>query len=93
MPACYVAVFVSFWMKPVDVPGCEFALDLDDALWFAVVRVFTTKCIALFLLLTGLAISMESNYFCRLLCCRLAMNVGRLSVARVSEAVPPLLRG
>ena len=64
MPACYVAVLVdlsvSFYMKPVEEPE----LDLDDALWFAVVRVFTTKCSGFCLfLLTGFYISMESNCF------------------------------
>ena len=69
-------------MKPVEEPE----LDLDDALWFAVVRVFTTKCSGFCLFLfTGFYISMESNCFWRLLCCRLAMNMGKLSVARVRE--------
>ena len=44
-------------------------LDFDEALWFAVVRVLTTKCtVFFFVLVIGFCISIESNCFCRLLC-------------------------
>ena len=56
---------VSFWMKLVYEPE----LDFDEALWFAVVRVLTTKCtVFFFVLVIGFCISIESNCFCRLLC-------------------------
>ena len=73
---------VSFWMKLVYDPE----LDFDEALWLAVVRVFTTKwTVFFFVLVIGFYISMESNCFCRLLCYRLAMNRGKFSVPLVSD--------
>ena len=67
---------VNFYMKLV----CEPELDFDEALWLAVVSVFTTKCtVAFFVLVTGFYISIESNCFYKLLCYRFAIKRGKLS--------------
>ena len=61
-------------------------LDFEEALWFAVVRVLTTKCtVFFFVLVIGFYISIESNCFCRLLCYRLAMKRGKFSLPLVRD--------